>query len=765
MIFYCTGKAVTLRDISNIQSQLKKDGCSSNNIEDVVTKLKEDPLVTIEIFTDDEYNLMGIFHQDEVMKKIYSAFPEMLFVDATHKVNELRMPLYIFLICDGNGQSEIVASCLVSSEQRVVIEKMVNTFKKHNSTYCLTRVIMTDKDMNERDVLSEAFPNATLQLCLFHVLRTFGREITVEAMSIRSAEHSVALDILQKIAYSSSVETYEANRKLLNDTGFTKVLEYFEANWHPIRHEWVTCFATNFNFNTRTNNRLESINQKIKSVCSAFSNLEAFFKDFRTVVACLRIERDNKALECVSKISVFSIGTSAEAQYSRLLTPYAAKFVREQLEKRTKVKMVDGKVTTAETSLDACSCKFHQTMKLPCKHIFAFRENSHQPLFEERMAHSRWRLDFYKNSYEVFNVAAERGSGNDQASVVVSTNTIHQPNPKTQHQKYNAAHILALRLATVISETGDKEYNNKMNILKKVLQHWENGMSVCVIAKEITTSDEFIEEFECEDSLDDFPEETASSHGDESDISLENGSDAARDEDDSINSLALEATEIMESSFQVQEVVVDVTENLDEEPIDDDNYREAATLATQDEKNKENNSALSLIKLPPKMRKRGRPKGLANTVIGLPRKKAKDVPVAFEKLLPQQREKIILSWFAGMNAAEAAIKGKVITEDVVETIPENVSNACIDECVCMQSVKRFFTNNAWKTVEAILAIKWEGCHYYCTVCELEIDDDQDESINCSSCLGWMHFKCTGLKSSPKRKYWFCRACSKTSITA
>ena len=61
---------------------------------------------------------------------------------------------------------------------------------------------MTDKDLNERDVLSEAFPNVSLQLCLFHVLHTFGREVTVEAMSIRSVERSVALDVLQKIAYS-----------------------------------------------------------------------------------------------------------------------------------------------------------------------------------------------------------------------------------------------------------------------------------------------------------------------------------------------------------------------------------------------------------------------------------------------------------------------------------------------------------------------------------------------------------------------------------
>lgn len=192
--------------------------------------------------------------------------------------------------------------------------------------------------------------------------------------------------------------------------------------------------------------------------------------------------------------------------------------MREQLEKHTKVKMVDGKVTTTETSLDECSCKFHQTMKLPCKHIFAFRESNHQPLFEERLAYNRWWLDNYKSSYEVFNVAAESGSGNAEASVVVSTNKINQPQPKT-HQKYNAAQLLALRIATVISETGSKEFNNKMNILKKVLQHWENVMSVCVIGKEVAADDEFIEEFECEDDMDG-PLEVSASHGDGSDISL-----------------------------------------------------------------------------------------------------------------------------------------------------------------------------------------------------------------------------------------------------
>ena len=214
---------------------------------------------------------------------------------------------------------------------------------------------------------------------------------------------------------------------------------------------------------------------------------------------------------------------------------------------------------------------------------------------------------------------------------------------------------------------------------KVCLYHWKRRCSKY----------EFVEELECEDNTDGPSEEIIVSHENESDVSLDNESNAAGDGEYGLNNLTLEARKITESPFSVQEIVVDVTANVDEETIDDDDYNEAVRLVVQEEENQENNSVLSLIKLPPKMRKRGRPKGLANSVIGLPRKKAKDGPVAFEKLLPQQREKVILSWFVGMDAAESAIKGKVITEDTVETIPENVDNACIDECVCMQSVKRF----------------------------------------------------------------------------
>ena len=41
---------------------------------------------------------------------------------------------------------------------------------------------MADKDMVERDVLTEKLPGASLQICLFHTLRTFRRDITCERL-------------------------------------------------------------------------------------------------------------------------------------------------------------------------------------------------------------------------------------------------------------------------------------------------------------------------------------------------------------------------------------------------------------------------------------------------------------------------------------------------------------------------------------------------------------------------------------------------------
>ena len=49
-----------------------------------------------------------LFFQDGRMKSTFAAFSELLLVNATYKMNDLRMSLYLMMCVDRNGNSEIV---------------------------------------------------------------------------------------------------------------------------------------------------------------------------------------------------------------------------------------------------------------------------------------------------------------------------------------------------------------------------------------------------------------------------------------------------------------------------------------------------------------------------------------------------------------------------------------------------------------------------------------------------------------------------------
>ena len=113
--------------------------------------------------------------------------------------------------------------------------------------------------------VSEEFSGFTLQLCLFHVLKSFCREITCNKLGLRPGERDYVLELLTKLVYSSSEEEYE---ELLKSSP-QSVIQYYDANWHSIKDECVEYYKSlSFTLGEKTNNRLESINGKLKSVCS-----------------------------------------------------------------------------------------------------------------------------------------------------------------------------------------------------------------------------------------------------------------------------------------------------------------------------------------------------------------------------------------------------------------------------------------------------------------------------------------------------------------
>ena len=171
----------------------------------------------------------------------------------------------------------------------------------------------------------------------------------------------------------------------------------------------MECFkGESFTLGERTNNRLESINGKVKSVCS-YVSLSKFFDQFFAVLSSLRIERDHATLMAMVKKRVTTLPKdSAEEQYEQVLTPYASKFISTQMQQRHKVSIVsqagaeciisssEGTLTVTEAT---CQCKFQTTMRLPCQHIFAVREYKHLPLFNTEGLARRWLITYMRDSF------------------------------------------------------------------------------------------------------------------------------------------------------------------------------------------------------------------------------------------------------------------------------------------------------------------------------------------------------------------------------
>ena len=63
------------------------------------------------------------------MGKAFEAYPELVCLDATYKLLNLGLPVFLMLCEDSNGQSEIIALSMIASEDTTSIRWMLDTFK------------------------------------------------------------------------------------------------------------------------------------------------------------------------------------------------------------------------------------------------------------------------------------------------------------------------------------------------------------------------------------------------------------------------------------------------------------------------------------------------------------------------------------------------------------------------------------------------------------------------------------------------------------
>ena len=130
-IFQSSGKVVLLKDLHNIKARTQKS--SGNDLQALVEEMQREANSVTKLVLSDENELRAVFYQDEKMKHAHAKFPELLLLDATYKLNDLRKPLYVLMVVDGNSESQVVAIWIVANEERTTISALVDIFVKNNN--------------------------------------------------------------------------------------------------------------------------------------------------------------------------------------------------------------------------------------------------------------------------------------------------------------------------------------------------------------------------------------------------------------------------------------------------------------------------------------------------------------------------------------------------------------------------------------------------------------------------------------------------------
>jgi len=126
---------------------------------------------------------------------------------------------------------------------------------------------MVDKDLSAVNVLPSTFTNATVNLCLFHCMRSFRREVTEAKLGITTAQNSSVLELIAQTCYTNTVGQYETAYQNLQALNMPQVMAYFDSNWHACKEHWVPCMKNNcLNLGITGMQRIESLHQKVKDV-------------------------------------------------------------------------------------------------------------------------------------------------------------------------------------------------------------------------------------------------------------------------------------------------------------------------------------------------------------------------------------------------------------------------------------------------------------------------------------------------------------------
>ncbi|XP_031784098.1 uncharacterized protein LOC107981572 isoform X1 [Nasonia vitripennis] len=422
-----------------------------------------------------------------------------------------------------------------------------------------TRGFISDKDLTERSVIREVFDWARLFICQFHTLRIFDREICPTKMKITKEEKENAFRCLDSMVKSSCQMDYDNAHSKFISTAPKVIKDYFIKNWQDITDEWVKFKIFNLNLKNLTNNRIESLNGKLKYEIGLFNSLTEFikkiFKWTNYRLKCNRLKDIQDVLRINPNDVVITDFEKAKVLYKECLTHYAYKVVLEQFEYFEFMTLLNfdavSQTCTAICRKEeiyitpyTCTCFEMTSMGLPCRHILAIRLPLKMSLFCKDICLERWlkssenkrlsksfesspnlnsslvqssrpnislvqssRPNTVKPSVKAIEKKSSSSSRNriENANEKDTTETVikkvNTPSRLTIGEKRRRLKVIMDELMEVITEQSDRMYHLSSATMKNLLEHYKNNKDVSIVTTDKSSIDCIQSDYNLEESL------------------------------------------------------------------------------------------------------------------------------------------------------------------------------------------------------------------------------------------------------------------------
>ncbi|GFY64218.1 SWIM-type domain-containing protein [Trichonephila inaurata madagascariensis] len=449
-----------------------EDELAKSDYKSLIIYLEKKFNVVSDYFLDTNGYLSCIYFQDSFMKDVFNFYPDRLCIDISFRCFETDVFMYLFLAEDSNGKNHVVSLGFTVTEDMESLLWLLNTFKRNNPNWRRTKIIVLDSEIKQRDVIHNVFPGPCIVITLQHALKSFkkGIEIINELNVVPVEQIQLSLELFKNmylVHRQTDYEMYYQQFMLLHGS----VVEYFQEVWLPIQNQWRT--GLDFyheNIFSSLNFHLEYFDDTIKLI----SDAESFIFEFiRKVFLMLFLKRNEKVNIALHTSPVLFSRFSPEYQISKILTPYAAKFVVDQFDLSSEIHMdcsvvsdnyiFDNFGSPVNATASMCSCHFYLYTFLPCRHIFAVRKIISLCVLDESLIDNCWSMKYYQNTLQILQNSEYFENSKHNS---VSKNSL-------------ASHLLESTLPVFLNSS-ESVFKSQMEILSQLVNFWKSNTETYV---------------------------------------------------------------------------------------------------------------------------------------------------------------------------------------------------------------------------------------------------------------------------------------------